>query len=237
MNCGDDRPTLCTIKEAKTIAIRLQMANAEIANSLGRSVAFTGATMSDGPIFALELKVQRRDAEIGKLKDVMDNRSDGGPSTRDQDRRQRHSRESGDNWVDGSHRGSDKKRCDYDRSRNYDRSKDYDYGRDRDGVYHHNGSYRGPRDNRENDCDNSNVGNDRGSRLSHDDNGPDRSHGNDERNRRGNRQQQGPNDNFDMDAFCASFHREGAKLPRKQQPIGHVDLGTIFVGKKNLRTK
>ena len=221
--------------------------------------------MSDRPIFALELKVQSRDAEIGelknmigdqneeirklkeviedqdaeigKLKDVMDNRSDGGPSTRDQDRRQRHSRESGDNWVDGSHRRSDKKRCDYDRSRNYDRSKDYDYGRERDGVYHHNGSYRGPRDNRENDCDNSNVGNDRGSRLSHDDNGPDRSHGNDERNRRGNRQQQGPNDNFDMDAFCASFHREGAKLPRKQQPIGHVDLGTIFVGKKTLRTK
>ena len=55
MNCGDDRPTLCTIKKAKTIAIRLQIANAEVAMSLGRTVAFTGAAMFDDRLKAVDL--------------------------------------------------------------------------------------------------------------------------------------------------------------------------------------
>ena len=51
MNCGEDRPVHCTLKEAKTIALRLQMANAEAAtpSSGGNTgkASFIGASMSD----------------------------------------------------------------------------------------------------------------------------------------------------------------------------------------------
>ena len=63
MNCGEDRPTLCTIAQAKIIACRLQGANAEDTVSPGvipaeKTVAFAGAAMSDDRLKAVELGLQ-----------------------------------------------------------------------------------------------------------------------------------------------------------------------------------
>ena len=89
MNCGDDRPTLCTIKEAKTIALRLQMANSEAIgtsaiSTADKTVAFTGASMSDDRLKSIELLVQGMSVRMENVESKLDKQ----PKSDDGDRRQ-----------------------------------------------------------------------------------------------------------------------------------------------------
>ena len=73
MNCGEDRPTLCTIAQAKIIACRLQGANAEVTVPpgvipVGKTVAFAGAAMSDDRLKAVELGLQQLRLESNSTK-------------------------------------------------------------------------------------------------------------------------------------------------------------------------
>ena len=90
MNCGNDRPKRCTIAQAKTIACRLQAANAKATVSPGlapteKTVAFAGAAMSEERLKAVELGLQEMRVERSgnEARRTEDNRQYGRPNSRD----------------------------------------------------------------------------------------------------------------------------------------------------------
>ena len=155
MNCAEDRPDLCTIEEAKKIALRVQMANAETGDQPGvatpgeKTVAFSGAAMADDRIKTMELKLGSLETRFGNVETTMgriaekvDRWDRGRPNSRDRgqpDNRDRGRSNSRDR--DGNREG------DRDRGRSGDRNQgrgdSRDRGRDRDRDRRSDGSRDG----------------------------------------------------------------------------------------------
>ena len=156
MNCGEDRPALCTIAQAKTIACRLQAANAETSASLGfgpteKTEPGRGAAMSDRSPQDISLQLKHYEIMVEDLKQdygmnkriesmermlhdlkiqVDDaNRRDSNYERDDRyhnNRDERRYHRDEDNYRQHSRRQSDDRRGNYDRRESNDRHGNYD---------------------------------------------------------------------------------------------------------------
>ena len=131
MNCGEDRPALCTLKEAKTIALRLQMVNAEAVSQSGSGTAdqrgFIGAAMTDDQLD--KIKDEIRESIREEFQERFDDLSARVDYLERSDKRSRdgYSQRGRDSWQDDNHHDS--------------RQDDS-----------HRNSYHGPREDNSNDC-------------------------------------------------------------------------------------
>ena len=134
MNCGEDRPALCTLKEVKTIALRLQMANAEAASQSGSGTAdqrgFIGAAMTDHQLEVMDkMKHEIRETIREEFQERFDDLSARVDYLERSEKRRRdgYPQRGRDSWQDDNHHDS--------------RQDDS-----------HRNSYHGPREDNSNDC-------------------------------------------------------------------------------------
>ena len=154
MNCGDVA-TLCTIEEAKKIALKLQMANSEAIASAGgakadpvpKTVAFHGAAMSDDRLKSLEMAMEGITVRLDKMESKSD-KKESKDKEEDRTRGYSSSRERYESRYNRPDRRDDSRNRDRGRDNSRDQDRNRERGRDRD-----NRDRRSSRDSRDRQSD------------------------------------------------------------------------------------